>query len=197
MRIVLASGNKGKLTEFNDVLTQCGVEVIPQSEFNVPEVEETGDTFLVNALLKANHAAQYTDLPVLADDSGLAVDALNGAPGIYSARYAGAHSTAAQKIEKLLTELIDAPDEKRSAHYHCALALVNYPGEENPITCEAQWPGFVLRKPLGEHGFGYDPIMFMPESDCAAAELSAEEKNRLSHRGQALIKLLTILKEKR
>lgn len=195
MKIVLATNNVGKISEFNEIFSQSDIEIIPQNFFDIPEIEETGSTFLDNALLKAQHASQYTNFPVLADDSGLVVDVLNGAPGVYSARYAGVGSTSQQKIGKLLEELKNIPYQHRSAHFHCTLVLLNYPGMTAPLICEANWHGSVLMEPQGTQGFGYDPIVFIPEKNCAVAELSAVEKNQLSHRGQAVKKLLSVLEK--
>lgn len=193
-RLVLASNNPGKAREVGQILSPLGIEVVPQSDFKVPEVAETGLSFVENALIKARHAARYCNLPVLADDSGLAVDALGGAPGIYSARYAGADANDNQNNEKLLDELDDFPDEQREAAFICAMVLLRHAEDPVPIICLGQWRGQILREPRGENGFGYDPLFFVPDQGKTSAELPAETKNRLSHRGQALTRLLEELK---
>ena len=187
---VLASNNKGKLREFEQYFASHAIKLIPQSEFNVPEVEETALTFVENALLKARHATQFTDLPVLADDSGLVVDALNGAPGIYSARYAGKNSTAAAKVKKLLTELIEVPEAKRTARFFCALTLLQHQNDPTPLICQGIWEGNILFEEHGEGGFGYDPVFYVPTHNCSAAELPLSVKNQISHRAKALEQLL-------
>jgi XTP/dITP diphosphohydrolase len=194
-RIVLASGNPGKVAEFNALLSDWHWEVLPQSAFAVAEIEEDGDSFVENALLKAHNAAQHSGLPALADDSGLAVDALDGAPGIYSARFAGAAASDADNNHKLLQELQDLPADQRSASFHCALVFLRHWQDPNPIICQARWQGQILAAAAGENGFGYDPLFYVPEQECSAAQLPSELKNRISHRGQALQKLLTALRQ--
>lgn len=186
-KIVLASGNAGKIKELTSLLQPLHIEVIPQSQFNISDVEETGLTFIENAILKARHASKITGLPALADDSGLAVDALNGAPGIYSARYGG--------LEKLLREMQNVADDQRQASFHCVLALLQTPDDPAPIVCQGHWHGSILRENRGTQGFGYDPVFYVPSEKMTAAELEPEVKNKLSHRGQALRSLLTILTE--
>lgn len=193
-RIVLASGNRGKVREFNELLAGLDLEVVPQSEFKVPEAEETGLSFVENALLKARNAAQHTGLPAIADDSGLEVDALKGAPGIHSARYAGPGATDRQNLEKLLAALKDVPDTERTARFQCVIVFLRHAFDPTPIICQGTWEGSILREPHGTNGFGYDPVFHVPTHGCSAAELPAEVKNRLSHRGQALTKLLRILR---
>lgn len=193
-RIVLASGNRGKVREFNELLAGLDLEVVPQSEFKVPEAEETGLSFVENALLKARNAAQHTGLPAIADDSGLEVDALKGAPGIHSARYAGPGATDRQNLEKLLAALKDVPDTERTARFQCVIVFLRHALDPTPIICQGTWEGSILREPHGTNGFGYDPVFHVPTHGCSAAELPAEVKNRLSHRGQALTKLLRILR---
>ncbi len=193
-KIVLASGNKGKVREFNQLLTGLNLEVVPQTEFDVPEIEETGLTFVENAILKARNAAQHTGLPAIADDSGLEVDALKWAPGIYSARYAGADATDEQNLTKLLNALEGVPEAERSARFQCLLVLMEHELDPTPIICQGTWEGRITEAPQGENGFGYDPVFYVPERDCTSAQLSAEEKNRLSHRGQALQRLLQALR---
>jgi XTP/dITP diphosphohydrolase len=185
-RLVLASGNAGKLREFGQLLADCGVTCIPQAELGVGDVDETGLSFVENALLKARHAARATGLPALADDSGLCVDALGGAPGLHSARYAGEHGNAGANIDKLLAELLAVPDAKRGAHFHAAIVLLRTADDPQPIIAEGTWRGRILRRRHGDGGFGYDPVFHVPGHDCSAAELDQEMKNRVSHRGQAL-----------
>lgn len=193
-KIVLATGNPGKVREFNAVLTELEVEIVPQSAFAVPEVEETGLSFVENALLKARNAARHTGLPALADDSGLVVDALEGAPGIYSARYAGPEADDRANIAKLLAELGETPAEWRGARFHCALALLRHAADPMPLICQASWEGLITFEPYGDGGFGYDPVFLVPSEAQTAAELDPAVKNRLSHRGQALAQLAQALK---
>ena len=188
-RIVLASGNRGKLAEFGQLLADADFKVIAQGELGVDDIEETGLTFVENALLKARHAAQVTGLPSLADDSGLCVDALGGAPGLYSARYAGDHGDSAANNTKLLRALDGRPDAERRAFFICVLVLLRHPDDPAPLVAEGRWHGSVLHAPRGEGGFGYDPL-FLPDGHAlAAAELDKTLKNRISHRGQALAQL--------
>ena len=182
--LVLASNNKGKLAELQAMLGDC-ITVRPQSDFTDIEAEETGLTFVENALIKARHAASVSGLPALADDSGLAVDALGGAPGIYSARYAGGAGDAANNA-KLLDALKDVPDAERGAQFICALTLLRHAEDPIPLICEGAWEGRILHAASGEHGFGYDPLFWVPERDCSSAELSPQEKNQLSHRARAM-----------
>lgn len=189
-QLVLASGNAGKLAELQAMLGN-EVEVLPQSRFLDEEVEESGLTFVENAILKARHAARASGLPALADDSGLAVDALGGAPGIYSARYASGGDQA--NNAKLLDALKDIPDEQRGARFISALVLMLHAEDPTPIICEGIWHGRILREARGSQGFGYDPLFWVPEKDCASAELPAAEKNRLSHRAKAMADLRTRL----
>ena len=188
--IVLASSNAGKLREFNQLLGGLQLEVVPQSHYNVADAEETGLTFVENAILKARNAAQHTGLPALADDSGLEVDALHGAPGIYSARYAGPMASDAENLGKLLAMLKDVPEEKRGARFQCVLVYLRHALDPTPLICQGAWEGRILTAPRGTSGFGYDPVFFVPSHACSAAELPAETKNVLSHRGQALRQLL-------
>lgn len=189
--IVLATNNPGKAREFNDLLAGENVQVQPQSAFNISEVDETGLSFVENALLKARHAAQHSGLSALADDSGLVVDALDGAPGIYSARYAGSQASDRDNIEKLLHTLSNMADAPRSARFYCALVYLRHATDPTPLICEAGWEGLITQMPQGTKGFGYDPIFFVPSEGKTAAQLSLELKNRLSHRGQALAKFLS------
>ena len=186
MRLVLASNNAGKLAEFNRLLEGSGMKAMPQAELGVGDVKETGLTFVENAILKARNAARITGLPALGDDSGLCVDALNGAPGLYSARYAGPDGNASRNIAKLLDTLQSVPDEQRSARFCCALVLLRHADDPQPLIAEGRWEGRILRAPRGEHGFGYDPVFLDPENNLTAAELNPVIKNRISHRGRAL-----------
>ena len=185
-KIVLASNNPGKVREFNVLLAGHDIEVVPQSAFEVPEAEETGLTFVENALLKARNAAHHTGLPAIADDSGLEVDALKGAPGIRSARYAGPGASDAENVEKLLAALRGVPETERTARFQCLLVLLRHEADPTPLICQGTWEGRILEAPRGDNGFGYDPVFLVPTHDCSAAELSPDEKNRISHRGQAL-----------
>lgn len=194
MKVVIASGNSGKIHEFRAMLEPLGFDIIPQTELNVPPVPETGLTFIENALIKARHAAAYTRLPALADDSGLVVPALQGEPGIYSARYAGENVLDNQNSKKLLLNMENLPDEKRQAYFYCALVFIRHEHDPVPLIACGQWYGSILRQPIGEHGFGYDPIFYVPERHCSSAELTAEIKNQLSHRALALRELLKQLK---
>ncbi|WP_417659543.1 XTP/dITP diphosphatase [Pseudidiomarina sp.] len=193
--LVLATGNKGKVSELEGLLAPLGWHVRPQSEWSFEEVEETGLTFVENAILKARHAAAHTGLPALADDSGLAVDALNGAPGIYSARYAGTGCSDADNIEKLLAAMAGVPDAQRQASFHCVLAYLRGPNDPTPIICHGRWDGYILKAPQGNQGFGYDPVFWVPSAHCSAAQLSREQKQELSHRGQALKQLVEMLQQ--
>ncbi|GMQ88235.1 MAG: XTP/dITP diphosphatase [Gammaproteobacteria bacterium] len=190
-RIVLASNNAGKVREFNQLLAGSEFEVIPQSEFQVEEIEETGLSFVENALLKARNAAQHTGLPAIADDSGLEVDALDGAPGIYSARYAGAGASDRQNLEKLLEALKDVGDEDRNARFQCLMVYLRRPSDPTPMIFQGTWEGRILHAPQGNNGFGYDPVFYVPQQQCASAELASDLKNSLSHRGQALRQLIS------
>ena len=192
--LVLASGNAGKLRELREILGG-GFDVRAQSEFGVGDIEETGLTFVENALLKARHATQTTGLPALADDSGLCVDALGGAPGLYSARYAGTHGDARANIAKLLDALRDVPDARRSAHFHASIVLLRHPTDPQPLVAEGSWHGRILHAPRGEGGFGYDPVFLDPELGGSAAELDPALKHRISHRGRALAALQARLRE--
>src|SRR5690606_17963944 len=190
MKLVLASNNAGKLAEFSRLLEGSGLQVVPQAELGVDDVEETGLTFVENALLKARNASRATGLPALADDSGLCVDALNGAPGLYSARYAGPGGDAGRNIAKLLDALEDVPDERRSARFCCALVLLRHAEDPQPLIAEGRWEGRILHAPRGSNGFGYDPVFLDPENNLTAAELDPAIKNRISHRGQAMALLV-------
>src|SRR5690606_17375938 len=193
MKLVLASSNQGKLAELRELLGD-GFELHAQSEFGVGDADETGLSFIENAILKARHAARATGLPALGDDSGLCVDALHGAPGLYSARYAGRHGDSEANIDKLLGELAEVPDAARGARFVCVLALVRHAGDPMPLVAEGIWEGRILHARTGANGFGYDPVFFSPAHGLGAAELPAATKNRDSHRGVALAKLRALLR---
>jgi len=193
-QIVLASNNPGKIREIQALLPDYAI--IPQSEFVQTEAEETGLTFVENALLKARHAAQHCNLPVLADDSGLAVNVLNGEPGIYSARYAGIGANDKDNNDKLLLELAGVPFEERTAKFICVIVLLEHTADPVPLITQGIWEGKILLHPQGANGFGYDPLFWIPEENCSSAELPPEVKNSLSHRGQALRQLAALLKNK-
>jgi len=192
-RLVLATANAGKLRELKEILTSWNVDVRPLSEFTTAQAAETGLSFVENALIKARFAAGASGLPAIADDSGLEVDALNGAPGIHSARYAGAVATDADNNLKLLAELEGLPPARRGARYRCAMVYMRWPLDAAPLIAQAAWDGRILRAPAGVHGFGYDPIFEGDGSGRSAAQLDPPEKNRVSHRGQALRLLLLAL----
>lgn len=191
-RIVVATRNQGKWQEIRAALQSLAIQVYSTEDYSIPDIEETGLSFVENAILKARYTAKYTGLPALADDSGLVVQALNGAPGLYSARYAGDKSTAQQNNQKLLQEL--APHAERDAYFFCAMALCRNPLDPIPLISQAQWHGRILHQVQGNQGFGYDPLFFVPTHHCSAAELSLAEKNKISHRGLALQQLVQLLK---
>ncbi|WP_294965488.1 XTP/dITP diphosphatase [uncultured Gilliamella sp.] len=193
-KIVLATNNPGKVNELQKLLVDAGFNIIAQSEFNVPDADETGLTFVENAILKARHTAKLTGLPTIADDSGLAVDELDGEPGIYSARYAGEHGNDKSNNKKLLQALTNIPKEKRTAYFYCALVFMRHEKDPTPIICLGKWNGIILTEEYGEGGFGYDPLFYVPELGCTAAELTKEHKSQISHRGQALKQLITRIK---
>jgi non-canonical purine NTP pyrophosphatase, rdgB/HAM1 family len=186
MRIVLASGNAGKVVELEQLLAGSGVELVPQTALGVSDADETGLTFVENALIKARHAARATGLPALADDSGICVDALDGAPGLYAARYSGVHGDSAANNAKLLRELTGVPAAKRGAYFIAVLVLLRHADDPAPLIAEGRWHGRILEAPRGEGGFGYDPLFLPDGSELGAAEIEPALKNRLSHRGQAL-----------
>jgi XTP/dITP diphosphohydrolase len=188
--IVLATGNLGKVKELSHLLAKHNITIKPQSEFNVGEVAETGTTFVENAIIKARHAAKITGLPAIADDSGLEVDALNGAPGVYSARYAGENASDNDNTEKLLHALENTPDDRRGARFHCVLVYMKHENDPTPIICHGVWEGSIIREKLGEQGFGYDPVFWQKAHQKTSAQLTRDLKNSLSHRGQALAKLV-------
>ena len=192
--VVLASGNTGKLRELAGILNPLGVNLVSQAEFSVPEVEETGLCFVENAILKARAATDSSGFPAIADDSGLAVDYLNGAPGIHSARYSGGGD--AGNNTKLLSALAGVPWEQRGARFHCALVYMRHPLDPTPIVCQASWEGHILESPRGENGFGYDPLFYVPDYQCSSAELPREIKNRISHRAQASALMLEAMRQR-
>ena len=192
--LVLASGNQKKLDEMRAILEPLALKVVPQSDFQVPEAEETGLTFVENAILKARNAAAHTGLPAIADDSGLEVDALNGAPGIYSARFSGADASDAKNNALLIDMLGDLPDAPRTARYQAVLVLMRHPDDPTPLICQGTWEGEILLAPRGNGGFGYDPHFLIPELGVTAAEMEPAEKNRISHRGRALKALMDALR---
>ena len=196
-RLVLASGNAGKLAEFRMLLDGTGIEAVPQGEFGIPDADETATTFVENALLKARQATAMSGLPALADDSGLCVDALGGAPGLYSARYAGSHGNEAANRAKLLDAIRDLPAEQRGAHFHCAIVLLRSPQDPAPLICEGIWHGRILTAERGDGGFGYDTLFLDPHSGLSAGEMPAAAKHRVSHRGQAMALLLAALQQGR
>ncbi len=195
MKLVVASNNPGKLREFGEMLAPLGWETLPQKELGVSECEEPHGTFVENALAKARHASACTGLPALADDSGLCVHALGGAPGVYSARFAGEPKSDERNNQKLVADLAGQAD--RRAHYVCVLVFVRHADDPQPVIAEGEWHGEIVDQPRGQGGFGYDPYFFLPESGATAAELDAAEKNRRSHRGQALAQLVDRLKTRR
>ena len=189
-RIVLATGNAGKLKEIREIFSGLDVGIVAQSDFDTPEAIEDGLSFVENAIIKARNAAAHTGLPVLSDDSGIEVDALNGEPGIHSARYADNDES---NIQRLLRELDGVPDDNRTARFQCVMVYLKHTNDPVPVIAQGSWEGRILQAPQGEDGFGYDPVFYVPERDCSAAELSAEDKNTLSHRGKALRQMLDFL----
>lgn len=194
-KLVLASGNRKKIAELQEILGNFGIEVVPQNAFGVPEAEETGTTFVENAIIKARNACRHTGLPAIADDSGIEVDALHGAPGVYSARFSGADATDEKNNALLVEKLRDVAEEKRSARYHAVLVLMRHADDPTPLIAHGSWEGNIILTPRGSNGFGYDPHFLVPELDQTAAELSAEEKHARSHRGKALTQLVALLKQ--
>lgn len=184
-KVVLATGNPGKVREFGALLQALSIEVVPQSDYAVPAVVEDGLSFVENAILKARQACEHTGLPSLADDSGLEVAALNGAPGIYSARYAGPDANDQDNVTKLLQALSDTPDVERSARFQCVIVYMRHALDPTPLICQGSWEGRILRAVQGDNGFGYDPVFYVPSHTCSAAQLDRATKNRISHRGQA------------
>ena len=191
---VLATGNQGKVKEMSELLNSFSIEVLPQSQFNVPDVPETGTTFVENAIIKARHAAKLTGLPAIADDSGLEVDFLNGEPGIYSSRFAGENATDQDNIDKLLNKLEGIMPEQRKARFQCVLVYMRHEFDPTPIICQGTWEGSITENQDGTNGFGYDPIFWVESEQCTSAQLSKARKSELSHRGKALTQLVTLLK---
>jgi len=189
-KIVLASGNAGKVREINKLFAGTGIEVVPQSEFNVPEVAETGTTFVENAIIKARHAAECTGLPAISDDSGIEVDALDARPGVYSARYAGANASDEDNNRKMLEELKGVPEAERTARYQCLIVFMRSHTDPVPIITQGSWEGRILEAPQGDGGFGYDPIFYVPTHGCSGGQLPLDVKNTLSHRSIALNAML-------
>ncbi|RLA44506.1 MAG: non-canonical purine NTP pyrophosphatase, RdgB/HAM1 family [Gammaproteobacteria bacterium] len=188
--VVLASGNRGKIGEIQSILQPLAWKVVPQNDFQVEEAEETGLSFVENAIIKARNAAVHCNLPAIADDSGLEVDALNGEPGIYSSRFAGVGATDQQNLEKLLEQLDSVDEPQRTARFRCVMVFMRHAKDPSPVIAEGSWEGKILTSPSGDSGFGYDPVFWVPERDCSAAQLSKLDKNSLSHRGKALKALL-------
>jgi len=193
--VVLASSNAGKIKELQDMLADLGVVIVPQQTLSIPDVDETGLCFVENAILKARNAALLSGKPAIADDSGLEVDLLDGRPGIYSARYAGEGATDSTNNQKLLEELGDSPLEKRSARYQCVIVYMRHANDPTPIICQGSWEGHIAFEPRGTEGFGYDPLFYLKDLDCHAAEINKIEKNRISHRGKATAQLLEQLRQ--
>ena len=195
-KIVLATSNQGKVKELGSLLAQYSLEVVPQSDFNVPDVAETGTTFVENAIIKARHAAKITGLPAIADDSGLEVDALNGAPGVYSARYASditENPSDNDNTNKLLNALTKVPKSERSARFHCVLVYMKHENDPTPIICHGVWEGSISQEKLGDQGFGYDPVFWQDDLQMSSAQLPRDIKNKMSHRGKALAQLVSKL----
>ena len=194
-KLVIASGNAGKLRELSTLLEPLGYELHTQSEFDVPEAEETGTTFVENAIIKARNAAAHSGLPAVADDSGIEVDALDGAPGVWSARFSGPDASDAKNNALLVEKLREVPEDRRTARYRAVIVYMRHAGDPSPIICEGSWEGRIILEPRGDNGFGYDPHFWLDSHGCTSAELDPAEKNRLSHRGQALRQLVERLKQ--
>lgn len=192
-KVLVASSNKGKLAEFNRIFSALDIEVIPQSEHNIDDADENGLSFVENAIIKARHACEESGLPAIADDSGLDVPALDGAPGIYSARYAGANATDSDNNSKLLIDMAGLSGDQRRACFRCVLVFMQHAKDPTPLICEGSWWGEILQEPVGDSGFGYDPLFFVHEMNCASAQLDRDIKNKISHRGQALAQLINKL----
>ncbi|MCI0654636.1 MAG: RdgB/HAM1 family non-canonical purine NTP pyrophosphatase [Methylococcaceae bacterium] len=190
-RIVLASNNAGKIKEIQAILEQ--IRIIPQAKFGVPEIEESGGTFVENAIIKARNAARISKLPAIADDSGIEVDALNGAPGVRSARYAGPVADDRQNLDKLLNRMKAVEDDRRGARFLCVIVYMRHEADPCPLIAEGAWQGRILHEPRGTNGFGYDPVFWVPDFECSSAQLSPQQKNRISHRAIALHKLASLL----
>ena len=188
--LVLASANAGKIKELQELLGGLGIKIIPQTDLSIPDIEETGLSFVENAILKARNAAKLSNLPAVADDSGLEVDYLKGAPGIYSARFSGEGATDDTNKDKLLELMTDVPADQRSARYQTVIVYMRHGDDPTPIICQGTWEGTIATESRGDQGFGYDPIFYVTETDCHAAELDKLTKNRISHRGKAIASLL-------
>jgi len=186
----VASSNKGKLAEFQQLLSGLNFDVAPQSEFQVPDAIENGLSFVENAIIKARHASKLTGLPAIADDSGLEVDFLNGAPGIYSSRFSGENATDEKNNQRLLSLLQEVEENERTARFQCLLVYMRHPEDPTPIICQGTWEGLITLNPEGDNGFGYDPLFFIPEFNCTSAQLEKTQKNKISHRGKAMAQLL-------
>lgn len=195
MKIILASKNQGKIAEFKALLSPLHIELTSQNDLSIPDMPETAKTFVENALAKARYVSSIAKLPAIGDDSGLVVPALNGAPGIYSARFAGEEKNNTANIQKLLTLMNEIPEQKRNAFFYCSLVYVTHEDDPTPIICSGSWQGKIAQQPKGEGGFGYDPIFYLPELRMSAAELSKEVKNKISHRALAVQSLLTFFRE--
>lgn len=195
MKIVLASNNQGKLKEFQRLLSETHWDILNQSAFDTPEVDETGLSFVENAIIKARNAALHSGLPAMADDSGIEVDALQGKPGIYSARFAGEQADDQRNNAKLLKELSNTPEAQRTARFRCCIVLMRHAEDPSPIIADASWEGRILPAPIGNQGFGYDPLFYVPSHQCSSAQLEPAEKSRISHRALAIKKLLALLNE--
>lgn len=193
MKVVLATGNSGKLAEISRIFSAVNIELLAQTDLNIESPPETGDTFIANALIKARHAALHSGLPAMADDSGLAVDALGGRPGVHSARYAGEHATDDENVDLLLKELAGIEEQNRNAGFHCAAVFVSSDAADAPLICEAVWKGRIIESRQGSGGFGYDPVFFDPKTGKTGAQMSREEKNSRSHRGRAFLELRELL----
>ncbi|BBB22322.1 nucleoside-triphosphatase [Abyssogena phaseoliformis symbiont OG214] len=194
-KIILASNNQGKIKEFNAMLSSI-YQVVSMQDMQVAEVPETGLTFVENALIKARNASEQSGLPVLADDSGIVIDALGGgSPGIYSARYANCHRDDEANTQKVLTDMKDVPEGERTGRFWCAIVFIKHENDPTPVIIQRSWEGEILRERMGDNGFGYDPIFYLPTRNCTSAELSSVEKNKISHRGRALSALLKTLKK--
>lgn len=195
MKIVLASNNQGKLKEFQHLLSETSWDILNQSAFDTPDVDETGLSFVENAIIKARNVALHSGLPAMADDSGIEVDALNGKPGIYSARFAGEQANDQANNEQLLEALLNTPEAQRTARFRCCIVLMRHAEDPSPIIADAAWEGRILFAPMGDQGFGYDPLFYVPSHQCSSAQLAPAEKSRISHRALAIKKLLALLNE--
>lgn len=193
-KLVVASGNKNKLTELTQLLAPMDIELVPQAEFNVPKAPETGLTFVENAIIKARNACQHTGLPAIADDSGIEADYLLGAPGIYSSRYSGSNASDVDNVNALLAALEGVPEPKRTARYQCLLVMMRHSKDPSPLICQADWQGSILTNPVGDGGFGYDPIFWVAQTKCSAAQLTVDQKHAISHRAKAIRQFMAIFK---